>query len=215
VNELVSQPAKHGRSLVGFYIALSVVAVLVGVGVYLYQPLRLRYAIHKVRSTSYPMFPSWHQRIVADQWLMICVEGAREGDQQAMETVIDHVGIREPPSLGSAALGIRAGPDITYLAAVSQPKRFFDALSERDNEQVLRVLGSLANSTQTSFWVVDCLSGEKPTSVGRLVQTLGKCAGGGKPEDRHVTQTALDFARRRFVKELAEAGDAKAEVPKP
>ena len=37
------QPAKHGRSLTGFYIAMSVVAALVGLGVWLWTPLRIRY----------------------------------------------------------------------------------------------------------------------------------------------------------------------------
>jgi hypothetical protein len=46
------QPAKHGRSLTGFYIALGVVAVLVGLGAWLWTPLRVLYWEREVRRTA-------------------------------------------------------------------------------------------------------------------------------------------------------------------
>jgi len=53
--EPADQPAKHGRSLVGFYIALGVVAVLVGLGAWLWTPLKISYCERRVLDSS--LFP--------------------------------------------------------------------------------------------------------------------------------------------------------------
>jgi len=48
VNEPVSQPAKHGRSLVGFYIALGVVAAMIGLAGLLWKPASARLAFRRL-----------------------------------------------------------------------------------------------------------------------------------------------------------------------
>jgi len=49
VTEPADQPAKQGRSLTGFYIALGVAAVLVGLGAWLWTPLRVLYWERELR----------------------------------------------------------------------------------------------------------------------------------------------------------------------
>jgi hypothetical protein len=51
--ELADQPPKRERSLLGFYIAVGVVAALVGLGTLLFKPLRTQYAIYRVRHATY------------------------------------------------------------------------------------------------------------------------------------------------------------------
>jgi hypothetical protein len=54
VTEPAAQPVKRGRSLVGFYIALGVVAALFGVGTCLWTPLRIRLLERDVREACAP-----------------------------------------------------------------------------------------------------------------------------------------------------------------
>jgi hypothetical protein len=46
--EPTDQPAEHGRSLAGFYITLGVVAALVGLGAWLWTPLRVSYLQYRM-----------------------------------------------------------------------------------------------------------------------------------------------------------------------
>ena len=49
--ESADQPAKHGRSLAGFYIAIGLVAAVVGLGIWLWTPLKIRYWEQEIHRT--------------------------------------------------------------------------------------------------------------------------------------------------------------------
>jgi len=52
--DVAEQPRKHGRSMVGFYIAAGVVAVLVSLGPWLWAPAKIWYYERQVRVMSHP-----------------------------------------------------------------------------------------------------------------------------------------------------------------
>ena len=204
------QPARHGRSLVGFYVALGVVAVLVGLGVLLYQPLRLRYAIHRVEHAPQLYFPPIHpcaKVFVADKWLIVCLDAARGGNRRAIEVIIDHAGVTMPRSPLSEEMNIW-GPDVAYLAAEAQPESFFEALDRRDNQQTLQVLEAVRESSYGDSGLRYGTEGGLPREVF-LAESLEYLAGSGDAQARRVAQAALDFTRRRFARELAEAEEAE------
>ena len=175
---------------------------LVGLGVLLYQPLRLRYVIHRVQSAkSLDGFDSEFSYL---EMVETCVAAARGGNRLAMDAVTDS------SAFGNAALGDGLS-DVAYRVVASQPQAFFEVLDRRPDEKVIRVLGDITDAClsedQKELYMI-----EEP-SVNKLAQELRKLTNSGNPEVRKVAQAALDFTRRRFARELAEA--EKAEGAKP
>ncbi len=79
--EIADQSAKRGRSLTGFYIALGGVALVVGLGAWLYEPVKKRYAISQYRRAgSESEVPGWAWRYLFD--------AASNGDREATETLL-------------------------------------------------------------------------------------------------------------------------------
>jgi hypothetical protein len=83
VTEETPARPKRRRGLLAFYVGMGVVLALVIAGVFVYQPLKLRYAIYRVEENHYKK--GW-----ADRWLMHCVERASAGNRRALEVVLDH-----------------------------------------------------------------------------------------------------------------------------
>ena len=61
----------------------------------------------------------------------------------------------------------------------------------------------------------DGFYGIGPSKPGDLSRELEKLAKARNPDVRRVAAAALDFTRRRFAKELAEAEKAEKAAPKP
>ncbi len=183
-----------------FVIAAFVLLGLVGLGVYLYEPLRLRYAIYKVRDTDYSKPNRWGVGWpVADEWLMCCLQAACEGNRRAMETVIDRAGVKMSKPIESPLVYL----DVTYLAAAAQPELFFAVLEGRGDKEVLKVLEAVADSAYGDSGTR--LSVQGLTVPEGLIQEFEMHAKSNKPEPRGVAEAALEFTRRRFAKELVEA----------
>jgi hypothetical protein len=195
------QPAKHGRSLTGFYIAIGVVAVLFGLGVALYRPLRLRYAAHLVQSAARREAP-----VVDAHWVVECADAACRGNRLGMEAVID--------ASGTCWTEDETCYDLAYRVAKAQPGEFYEVLGRRPDKQVLRVLADIANACTTVDAGGDLYGIEWP-SVSALDKYLVDFSKSREPEARRVAQAAHEFVRRRFAKELAEAQEAKREAHKP
>ena len=201
MTEPAFQPAKHGRSLVGFYIALGVVAVLVGLGAWLYRPLMLAYAIHRVEQTAeyLPIRPGMGIP-VADRWLVYCMEAARAGNRRAMAVVIEHAGVKTPPSYQGNVTAPLEGPDVAFLAAADQPRLFFEMLDRFDDQQVLTVLKALLDVPDASG---EALFGSK--QAARELEAHLESQDGAV---RAMAQVALDFVRRRFGADVRDDAEA-------
>jgi hypothetical protein len=207
MTEPADQPAKHGRSLTGFYVALGVVAALVGLGVCLHKPIRTRYAIYMVRNTAHgpeDQIPEgWME------WVNLTVEAAARGDRSAMDALISQQSGRP-----------RFWP-LCWVPHWPAPHRaaFYEELSHWSDEEVLAVLHSLSESIGQVLGQDEVIEGyrfEVPSTPQNFVVNLKPLA--EKAESSEVRATASEliaFVRRRFAKELAEAEKAKAEVPKP
>ena len=107
------------RKYLCFVIAAFVLLGLVGLGVYLYKPLRLKYAIYRVRRTDYGK-----QHNMPDEWLNICVDSACRGNRPAMEVVVDHAEITWLADWLEASEGQPLVCSVGFRAACAQPDRY-------------------------------------------------------------------------------------------
>jgi hypothetical protein len=222
--ESADQPAKHGRSLIGFYIALGVVATLVGLGVWLYRPLRLAYAINRVESTVeyLPIRPGMGIP-VADKWLLYVTEAARAGNRRAMGVIIGRAGVKTPPKYGGSSLWPSSeGPDVVVLAASDQPQLFLDVLDHCDAGRVLEVMAVLGEECERSYGMFPVAVAKPmrfsppagPADVAARFESVLETARMGSDAERSaalvkLAQPSLTFIRQRFAKEIAEAEQAK------
>jgi hypothetical protein len=186
------------RKYLGWTVALFALLGLVGAGTLLYRPVRLRYAVYRVQHTTWDDI--WKKRVDAFQyesWLGDCIAAACQGNARAMEAVIDASGFGD---------GFIAETTCTmaYEVAARQPQAFFRVLARRPDAQVIEVLGDIA---------AVCAK-ERPgnydwagVSLKEVADELVICSQSSDlgPEFRQTAAAALDFTRRRFAKELAEA----------
>jgi len=88
VPEAADQPptARSGRSLAGFYLAVGVAAALLGLGAWLYRPMRLLYAIHRIESGALA-----DRRRHSDEtclaWTEECCRAAQRGHPRALRAL--------------------------------------------------------------------------------------------------------------------------------
>jgi len=216
------QPANRGRSLVGFYIALGVVAALVGLGAWMYAPLRLRYAIYRVEHP--PAGSPLSSEQVADytKWFSECGDSACHGNNQALAAVVAMpINPAEPP-FSPGTFGYK----YVILACKVQPERFFTALDQQPESQVVKVLHELdygcrikASITRGAFVSLGGIpfysTGISRQRAAFLVERFKAHSISQDPDVRRVAEAALDFTCRRFAKKLAEAEKAKPEAPSP
>jgi hypothetical protein len=198
------EPPKPARSLAGFYVATGAVSLLLLVAVFAYRPLKLRYAIYKVRQnhSRYQVGPM-RRPPHADEWLRLCLDEAGSGNREAMRLLIDISGAKLPwheEEIGSG--GDYVTYDVTYPVAKSQPDQFFEVLGERSDAEVLRILWALCQSAHAhaggpSFF-------RDGHTARQLVDDLDLLATAKNPEAVRVGAAAAEFARRRFSMELAK-----------
>jgi hypothetical protein len=125
-----------------------------------------------------------------------------------MEAVIDASGV------GDGAVA-ETTCEIAYRVVAEQPQAFFGVLSLRPTARQLEVLGDIAAAcvTEDEYESGGFMGVDPGWPV--LARELEFGLKSQDPEVSRVAAAALDFARRRFAKELAEAEKVKAEVPKP
>ena len=180
-------------------------AALVGLGAWLWKPLTLAYAIHRVEGTAeYLPIRRGMGIPVADRWLVYCMEAARSGNRRAMELVIKHAGVKTPPSYRGSVTAPLEGPDVAFLAAADQPRLFFETLDRCDDQKVLAVLGALLDVSGEAFGI------KRVASPGEAARELEALLKDQDVAVRGVARSALDFARRRYARELAEAAKTAA-----
>jgi hypothetical protein len=196
-------------------------------GVFLYRPLKLRYAIYRVRNTDYTI-PDGHgaECLHPDKWLMLCLDEACRGDRTAMQVVVDCPEIvrleRQAKHHGAVPRSPKGIP-VTFIAAQAQPALFFDLLDQRDDATVIRALS-------VTMW--QCCDPDDPNAqledileaMGGAMRRLGGIdrisksvavvwleAGflalrrSKRQETRCIAECALTLLHRRFARELAEA----------
>jgi len=206
--------AKPGRSLVGFYVALGVVAALVGLGAWLYKPLHLRYAIYRLEhSVARDVPPDW-------QALKECSAASLKGNRPALKTIIDACGVRR---FGMSIQLERGAPDggiydnPAYAAFQAQPGPFLEVLSDCPDDQTKRTIETimLIALSQDGFRSAhrDELTGQKhcgfPSALELIRGMESHLAKVRRPEVRQALAVAIDFTSRRFARELTQAEDAE------
>ena len=173
------------RGMLGYYAMAFAVLGLIVSGVFLYEPLRLQYAIYRVHRTEYPG--------LADKWLMHLTNSACRGNRRAMEVTVDYgYVIPDGP-------GYDTTTPISSLLLRAQPELCFDALSEREDMDILAILeggagarmgGQGISAADKQFYVEMC--------EGNM-DTWSRCS---DPELVRAGKLGLSFLRRRFAKEL-------------
>jgi alpha-mannosidase len=196
--------------MLAFYVVTATVAALLIGGFFAYGPLRLRYAIYRVRSCNdYEDKNAAYTSplvTVASKWMRECLEAARKGNRQAMMAVLDHP--RVVPKYPA--------PSVFYLAVQDQPKLALDALSEREDTEVFSALAALAvdvHNTRrwSSIELIDLAFAAtdaeevKNRRIRYLQDFFHKQQKANDNPGRQIAGHALDFMRERFAKELAQA----------
>jgi hypothetical protein len=222
--EPADQPARPGRSLVGFYIAVGVVAALFVLSVSLYKPLRLRYAIHKLDRS--PAAGGSGTPLMDETWQRefdLCVKAARGGNEPAMAAVF-----RQAQRLPFITCDTEMEAALAALAE-SQPQLFYRRLTRWPQGFILSVLKAIehrcyqadqgARGNEVQFKLPAPKPGlsadeEFRRGVQLVVEDLEEYDRSPSDEARGLAKPALDFARRRFPKELAEPERAGPEPPK-
>lgn len=191
---MIKGPAVDIPKLLGFYIAAFVLLGLVVAGVFLYRPLRLRYAIHRVEEIDAACGP-----LGADaEWFEEVEHSAFRGNRSASAALIDYILGRElTPGRPCSRL---------FEFAKQQPDLLFALLDERPSGQVLGALGTIVLSCglkahpKVFAGVTMPLYGADDIRVNLEIQLQSRL-----PEVKGVAQVTLAYLRRRFAKELADA----------
>jgi len=119
VSELTGQPvAKPGRSLTGFYVGLGVVTVLVGLGAWLWRPMRAVYLEKEVRKFQGDIEYMHGGRSMSGCWMIFL---APPGDAARWENGTDYGGI-ELPIDKLVRMGPVARPALTRLLRDPEPR---------------------------------------------------------------------------------------------
>jgi len=201
------------RKYLRFVIAAFVGLGLVVAGVFLYEPLRLTYAIYRAQHTKSCYRDKLTDRWVADVWLMRCVRAAGKGNRRAMEVLVERSGVITADWGNSVPRPQLYGgnypyPDVAYVAGREQPALLLEVLEAREDEKVLEVLGE----------VVMCINGYGAVGLPCLAKAEyldGNLKAGcdvADATDARLAREALVFVRRRFAKELNDAPKARREA---
>ena len=190
-----ANPPRPVRSLTRFYVAIGVVAVLMGLGILLYKPLRLKYAIHRLEHADPKECGLYRPlNVQCGRWIDDVARGARRGNVPAMRALLKQLSLP-----GSLELPVY---DNAGWVAIHQPGLFIQELERLPDEDVKMVLQRLLNDLSgyddsvPGFWQEVQLKGFAQDFENRL-----------QSKDRRIREAALaalDFMRRRFAKELAE-----------
>ena len=121
-----------------------------------------------------------------------------------MEVVIKRAGVKTPPSYRGSVTAPVEGPDVAFLAAADRPRLFFETLDRCDDRRVLAVLGALLDVSGEAFGI------KRVTSPAEAARELEALLANQDPAVRRVARSALEFVRRRYAKELAEAAETAA-----
>ncbi|HOX08552.1 MAG TPA: hypothetical protein PK280_19305 [Planctomycetota bacterium] len=179
---------REKRGMLGHYAVAFALLGLIVAGVFLYEPLKLEYAIYRVHRTEYPG--------LADKWLMCLTNAACRGNRRAMETAVDY-GYVIP-----AGPGCNTATPIFSLLLTAQPELYFDVLSGREDMDVLAILTGSADARLGG-------RGISPSDKGLMVSlhedTFHTWAQSDKPWVARAGRQGLEFLRRRFAKELDTA----------
>jgi hypothetical protein len=200
----VDTPKKR-KGLLAFYISTGFLALLF-VGFYFaWTSLELRYAIYKVQRTDYSP-PTW-----ADEWLMICLRAACDGNRDAMKAVIDHAGVTPSWTWEEAVEGRPQRFDVASWAAVCQPELFFDVLGGHDERRIFEVLDIVSERVKDAWFlegagVTFCPDRDMwlRCSFSKFMGRLKSGVESDDPYSRRVAGATIGFIRQRFAKELAE-----------
>jgi len=196
-----TNPPRPARSLMGFYVAAGVILTLVGLGVLLYKPVRLRYAIYRLEHAD-PKECGWNRPLNSEcgRWIDHVARGACHGNVLAMRALLKQLSLP-----GSLELPVY---DNAGWVATHQPRLFIQELDPLPDEGVKMVLQRLLNDLSAyddpvpGFWPEVQLKGFAEDFENRLQSK--------DPRIREAALAALDFMRRRFTKELAEAAAEQA-----
>lgn len=188
------------RKYLRFVIAAFVLLALAVAGAFLYKPLRLRYATYRVQSSGYVDYPGIRPR-PDDRWLRTCLDAARNGNRQAMELLIERARLYSADVPVQDAVFV--GTSYLFLAAAAQPDLFTEILNQYDDQRVKEIIEHVTLS---------CMSADLGDDVDAIwdsirftAKELEDLSQSSDPEVRHVARATLEFTRRRFAKELAEA----------
>jgi hypothetical protein len=216
---------RKGRSLTGFYIALGVVAALIGLWVALRGPIELRYAIYRLQH------PAWKANRGDEYgWVILCGAAACRGNRGALEALMGR-----PESF---SYWTRKSALFTYFSiAEAQPRMVVKVLRTRQDEEVISVLEDVCYGLSCKIEGVDYLNFSVPpkrpsydpclvttsdevwpTTASRtksMLAYLDRLRLPKDTEDQQLVVMVSDLLRRRFAKELDEAEKVKAGEPTP
>ncbi len=215
---------KKRKGMLGFYIGMGAVAFLLVGAWFAWTPLKLRYAIYKVRKDGpairmCDVDPSGCPFDVgmATPWMLVCADAACRGSEPAMELLLENPRVRL--SEGGGALADRyENPEeisIIYPAAEDQPRLLFKVLENHSDAEVLRVLMAISDSAASDEELtITVPSVERLTDAKSVIDELELFVPARNGPVERVAAAALEFARRRFAKELAEAEKQKVKGAK-
>ena len=180
---------------------------LLGLGVLLYRPLKLRYAIYRTKHADY----SWRLPDLAtpwaDKWAELCLSEACKGNRAAADAVIDACGAMQPDLERAETNSFHTWTtcvSITYPLAAEQPDMFFELLGSRLDSKVLKVLAEIVQGVygDWNLYKIADLGHPRPSEI---VVALEPALRIENTKARRVATAALNFTRRQFARELAEA----------
>jgi hypothetical protein len=207
------ESTKRSKRMVGFYVGLGA-AVLLFVGAWFaYEPLRLRYAIHRMRSTNYHKHKDIRGR--ADRWLLLCVNEAIRGNRAAMRAVMLHPTVDMFPTWPGMPQDVPNEVTVIYPVATSQEKLFFEVLATMPDEEAIRVLQVIAAmpiDEEPGGGVSGQFSRKRPSKriqnavrIESAYIDLGNYMISRRPEISSLKDAAFKFIEHRFAKELVTA----------
>jgi hypothetical protein len=191
------------RKYLGWAIAGFVLLGLVALGTVTYKPLKTRYAIHKLRNTDYG-----RGSISADwDYVQLVLCAARSGDRSAMDALINLQGTR---------FGFYPLCEVPEWPA-SCRAAFYEQLAPWPDSNVCSVLHPMAELIGQNMDCEGVPEGYRfvsPFAPANFVETMAPLAEkAGNPQVRELAGELLNFVRRRFAKDLAEAEKAAEAKP--
>jgi hypothetical protein len=174
----------QGRSLLGFYIGLGVVAVVVGLGVWIFEPVKKRYAISQYKKAN-------SEREVAGWIWRYLFDSASNGDREAFETLLS---TNHP----CQDFVIMKGPGMTR----EQRAFFYDIVSRSSDSNAVLLLGWLSYGICNYYGTPLDAEGAN-TDVESMIILMEELS--TSSDDPHAKELATEFvpiARRRGIEVL-------------
>ena len=187
---------------------------LVGAGTLLYKPLKLRYAIFRLEHVN---DDDLAQRQVDDlalmNWHLDCLNAACAGNPRAMKTMVAWA---YGPVWQRRRWSQEWMPASAHDPATAQPGLFFQELEGYPDDAARGALMDIIcdycyRNQRIGPRVVLPYDDKAKTLTAYFERMLNS----GNAKDCRVAQAALEFAKRRFAKELAQAEKAEKAAPKP